>query len=71
MTKKELLARLDELERRIRDLEARPVYVPVPYAPPPWQPLPWAPVAQFAPTAWPCPTGIAGALSAVAAGCAS
>ena len=30
--------RIEELERRLRDLEARPVYVPVPYAPQPWQP---------------------------------
>lgn len=33
--------RIAELERRVRDLEARPVYVPVPLYPtlPPYQPI--------------------------------
>lgn len=30
MTKKELLQRIEQLERRVRDLEARPSHVPVP-----------------------------------------
>lgn len=45
MTRKELLQKVQELERRVRDLEARPVYVPViqpapiqPYPPPVFQP---------------------------------
>ena len=33
MKQADLLKRIDELERRVRDLEARPVYVPVPYYP--------------------------------------
>jgi hypothetical protein len=42
----DLDARLAELEKRVRDLEARPVYVPVPCYPapspyrPPWE-SPW------------------------------
>ena len=45
MTNKQLLARIEELERRVRDLEARPVYVP--YTPTPYYPYPgttWGPV---------------------------
>ena len=30
----DLEQRIAELEKRVRDLEARPVYVPVPYFPP-------------------------------------
>ncbi len=43
MSEQELAKRVDELERRVRDLEARPVYVPVPYYPP-YAPLPEYPV---------------------------
>ena len=43
-----LQARVEELERRLRDLEARPVYVPynpVPYYPVPSYPAyPWGPI---------------------------
>lgn len=43
-----LQARVEELERRLRDLEARPVYVPynpVPYYPaPPYPAYPWGPI---------------------------
>ena len=35
----EALSRIEELERRVRDLEARPVLVP--YAPQPWKPNQW------------------------------
>jgi hypothetical protein len=31
MTNDELLKRIEELEQRVRSLEARPVYVPMPY----------------------------------------
>jgi hypothetical protein len=44
MTLKEAVARIEELERRVRDLEARPVFMPVPYpmmpAPPTWWQFP-------------------------------
>jgi hypothetical protein len=51
--------RLEELERRVRDLEARPIYVPQPvaipypvypnpYAPAPWQ-GPWYVTCQVSP----------------------
>lgn len=49
MTKKELLARIEQLERRVRDLEARP---PIVFAPPPVSApgLGWpAPVVPFDP----------------------
>jgi hypothetical protein len=35
-TAEECMARIAELEKRVRDLEARPVFVPQPY----WQPSP-------------------------------
>ena len=53
LSKQSLL--IEELERRVRDLEARPIYVPyIPYVPVPvpWVPLypgPWQP--QF-PNVW-------------------
>ena len=42
MTDKERIA---ELERRVRDLEARPVYIgyPIPVPALPWVPTPWDP----------------------------
>lgn len=50
MTKKELLARIEQLERRVRDLEARPHVVPasppliIPNVwPPSWPGDPFAP----------------------------
>lgn len=33
MKQAELLKRIEQLEQRVRDLEARPVYVPIPYTP--------------------------------------
>lgn len=45
MTNKQLEKRVDELERKVRDLEARPVY-PI-YVPAP------APVPVRTPTTWP------------------
>lgn len=49
MTRQELLKRIEELERRVAMLEARPVYVPVPMYPTlPSLPLvPWS--GPFAP----------------------
>lgn len=42
MTNKQLEKRVDELERKVRDLEARPVYVPQPiYVPAPASPPSW------------------------------
>lgn len=48
MKKSELLARIVELERQVRELQARPVFVPAP--PLVGDPFPWA--APTAPT-WP------------------
>ncbi len=48
MTRKELLQKVQELERRVRDLEARPVYVPVPVQPQPYSPAwPTYPVITY------------------------
>lgn len=38
MTKKELRKRIEELEREVAELKARPVYLPFPYEP---QPAPY------------------------------
>jgi hypothetical protein len=53
VTLKQLQERIDELERQVRELQARPVYIPVfppsnlPVAPQPWQPsLPTYPMWQ-------------------------
>lgn len=48
-TSKDLQRRIEELEKQVRELQARPVYIPVytppvlpqPYYPQPWQPYPW------------------------------
>ena len=55
MNNKELLKRVEELERRVRDLEARPVYVPVlipspaPIQPYPGNPAPWVSPFTYGP----------------------
>ena len=43
MKQVELLKRIKELEQRVRDLEARPVYVPIPYTPV----LPYTPLGPY------------------------
>ena len=47
MTNNDLIKRIEELERRVCDLEARPVYVPA-YIPVPCMPAPIVP-------SWPYP----------------
>lgn len=59
---KALLKRIDELERKVRDLEARPITVPIivqPYLPPAYTPYPVWPVYPTSspnPPHWPTVT---------------
>jgi hypothetical protein len=46
----ELVRRIEELEKQVRELQARPVYIPVynpPILPQPHSPQPW-----YVPTVW-------------------
>jgi Zn-dependent protease with chaperone function len=53
MKQSELLKKIEELERRIRELEARPNQIMIPwpvYIPPMPQPNPW--VSPYTPPTW-------------------
>ena len=47
MKLKDAVARIEELEKRIRDLEARPIFVPLPYPVPAYPQSPMWPQPYF------------------------
>ena len=50
MTLKQAVARIEELEKRVRELEARPIFIPVPQpypVPSPIYPMPCQPIPYW------------------------